>query len=66
MMANSLEKTLMLGKIERMRRSRQQRMIWLGAIINPMDMTLSKLGEREGQGNLLYCSPWGHKVLDMT
>ena len=43
--ANSLEKTLMLGKIEGRRRRGQQRARWLGGIPNSMDMSLSKLRE---------------------
>ena len=52
--SDSLEKTLMLGKIGGKRRRGRQRMRWLNDITNLMDMSLSKLQEivKEGQGSL--------------
>ena len=66
--ADSLERTLMLGKIEGRRRRGRQRMRWLDGITGSMDMSLSKLWEtvKEGQGCLACCIPWGHKESDMT
>ena len=60
--ADSLEKTLMLGKIESRRRRGQQRMTWLDDITDSMDTSLSKLKESEGQGSLESFSAWRHRV----
>ena len=62
--ADSLEKTLILRKIEGRRRRGWQRMRWLNGIIDSMDMSLSKLWKK-GQGSLACCSTWGCKELDM-
>ena len=48
-----------LGKIEARRRRGRQRKRWLDGIIDSMNMNLSKLGDREGQGSLVCCSLWG-------
>ena len=62
--ANSLEKTLMLGKIEGKKVVIEDEMV--GGITSSVDMSLSKLGDSEGQGSLERYHPWGHKELDTT
>ena len=64
--ANSLEKILMLGKIEGRKRRGWQRMRWLDGITDSLDEFEQALGDGEGQGNLVCCSPWGSKELDTT
>ena len=65
--ADSLEKTLVLGKIEDRRGRGQQRIRWLDGITNSVDMSLNKLWEMmKDKGGLACCSPWGSKDLDMT
>ena len=62
---DSLEKTVMLGKIEGRRRRGRQRMRCLDGITKLMDMSLSKLRELVmDKESLACCSPWGHKELD--
>ena len=65
--ADSLEKTLILGKIEGRRRKRWQRTRWLDSI-NQLDghEFEQTLGDSEGQESLVCCSPWGLKESDMT
>ena len=52
--ANSLEKTLMLGKIEGKRRRGRQRMRWLDSITDSMNMNLNKVGEivKDGEATM--------------
>jgi len=69
---DSLEKTLMLGKIEGGRKRGQQRMRWLDGITNLTDMGLGghgfgwTLGVGDGQRGLACCGSWGRKESDMT
>ena len=64
--ANSLEKTLILGKIEgRKRRGQQRMMIGWYHQLNGHDFEQT-LGGSEGWGSLACCSPWGCKESDMT
>ena len=62
--AESLEKTLMLGKIEGKMRRGQQRTRWLDGITNSMYVSLSKLWEmvKGSLGSLAFCSPWDCRV----
>ena len=62
--ADSLEKTLMLGKIEG--RRGWQRMRWMDGITDLLDMFGWTPGIGDGQGGLECCSSWGHKESDMT
>ena len=58
--ADSLEKILILGKIE------GKRTRWLDCITDSMDMNEQYPADNEGRGSLAYCSPWGHKESDTT
>ena len=64
--ADSLEKTLMLGKIEGRRRRGRQRMRWLDGISDSVDEFEQTPGDGEGQGSLVCCSPWSNKDSDTT
>ena len=62
---DSLEKTLMLGKIEGQTRG-WQRMKWLDDITDYGHEFEQAPGDGEGQGSLKSCSPWGCKESDTT
>ena len=65
--ADSLERTLRLGKITGGRRRGRQRMRWLDGIIDSMDVSLGRLRELVmDKEPLASCSPWGHKETDTT
>ena len=64
--ADSLEKTLMLGKTEGKRRRRRQRIRWLDSITNSMDMNLSKLRETVEDRGAWHATVHGVVKIDMT
>ena len=61
--SDSLEKTLILGKIEGRRRGRQKGMVGWHHQLNGHEQAP---GDGEGQGSLVCCNPWGRKESDTT
>ena len=62
---DSLEKILMLGKIKGRRGTTEDEMVGWHYRLNRHEFEQA-LGVGDGQGSLAFCSPWGHKELDMT
>ena len=65
MNSDSLEKSLMLGKIEKEKRTSEDEMAGRHHWCNEHELGQNP-GDGEGQGGLSCCSPWGCKKLDMT
>ena len=63
---DSLEKILMLGKIEGTKRKGRQRTRWLDGITTQWTWVWASSGRWWRTGSLVCCSPWGHKESDMT
>ena len=63
---DSLEKTLMLGKVEGRRRKGRQRIRWLDGINDLMYQFEQAPGVGDGQGSLACCIPGGRRESDMT
>ena len=64
--ADSLEKSLMPGRIEGRRRRGQQRMRWLDGITDSVNISLSMLWEMAKDREAWCCSPWGSRELAMA
>ena len=64
--ANSLEKTLMLGKVEGRRRRGRQRLSWLDGFTDSIDTSLSKLQEVVKDREVWHAAAYAVRELDMT
>ena len=63
--ADSLEKTLMLGKIEGRRKRTEREMVGWHHQLTGHEFAQTP-GDSEGQGSLACCSPWGHKQTQLS